>query len=79
MALTRDEVVQELAANAAKATEAQTRLDGLRSYRLDLFHAGKALDPPLTNRELAEAAGVTEWNVMKVLRKDKDAKAKDAS
>ena len=41
----------------------------LFAERLDLWLAGRALDPPITQRELAALAGVTEPAVIQALKK----------
>lgn len=56
------QVADELATVNATSTELYAR-------RLALLLAGRALQPPITQRELAAAAGVSEEAVIQVLRK----------
>lgn len=56
------QVADELAATNAKATD-------LYGARLALLQEGRRLAKPITQRELAATAGVTEEAVIQVLRK----------
>lgn len=61
----RKAVLDELATIAARLAEN----DGLYARRLELFAEGRAMVPPILQRELAAAAGVTETAVTKELKR----------
>lgn len=62
---TRDEIVAELEAIRDRLAE----VPNLYDRRLHLFQQARQLNPPILQRELAAAAGVTETAVTKELRR----------
>lgn len=70
---TNADTVRELGRVSKKLAKAEAEVDRLRAERLALLEAGRAHVPPITNRALGEACGMTEWNVMKLLRKARGA------
>lgn len=69
----RDEIVRKLRANTNAREKVTAQADRLYDERDTLYLAARHSDPPITVRELAECAGVTEVAVNKrlaQLRKD---------
>jgi hypothetical protein len=67
--MTRDAIVEQLAANAQSLAANAVEQDRLYAARLVLWQAGQALDPPMKHRELAAPSLVTEGAVTQALRK----------
>lgn len=66
---TRDQVEADLLDVAEQIAAAEQNRDALYERRADLFRAGRALDPPITQAALAAAAGVSETAVITALKK----------
>lgn len=64
-----ERILRELGHVAGQLGDVEARRADLYAKRLALFQEARALDPPVTNRVLAEATGVTEEAVIQVLRK----------
>lgn len=69
----RDAILSALIGIRAELEAGKARSDQLYAERLELYQAGQALRPPLTQREMAEATGVSEVNVTAQLRKGRQA------
>jgi len=72
----RAELLAELDAIADQLDQVADRLDVVEAERTELyarrtsvFQRARAMDPPITQRELAEHARVTDAAVIQVLRK----------
>jgi len=65
----RADVLADLAQVAAALTATQQDEAGLYAQRTALLQEGRALVPPVTQRELAKTAGVSEEAIVQVLRK----------
>lgn len=65
----RERVLDDLGVVGDELTVIEERRAELYAARLDLFLRGRALDPPITQRELGEACGVGELAVGAQLRK----------
>lgn len=72
-AFSRDEILAELGRIKSHLDQAKDRAEDLYEARLALYQAGQALDPPLTQREMADVAGVSEVAVTAQLRKGRRA------
>lgn len=71
MARPVDEILGELDALQATLDGA----DAARARRLEVWQEARALAPPITNRVLAEHAGITEVAVIQQLRKARETAA----
>lgn len=65
----RDTLMRELEVVAAQITANESQLADLYATRLLMYQRGRNLTPPVTNRVLAEATGVTEPRVIQQLNK----------
>lgn len=65
----RDTLLTELEAVAAELEQAESERTDLYAKRLAIYQEARALQPPVTQRELAERAKVTEVAVIQALRK----------
>lgn len=65
----REAILHDLADVAGRLAAANQRATDLYRQRLGLLQEGRALGQPITQRELAATAGVTEEAVIQVLRK----------
>jgi transcription initiation factor TFIIIB Brf1 subunit/transcription initiation factor TFIIB len=65
----RDALLAELGQVAAELEVAEAERTELYAKRLAIYQEARALDPPVTQRELAERAKVTEVAVIQALRK----------
>lgn len=65
----RDVILADLGRVAADLADTNARAASLYADRLALLQEGRALPKPITQRELAATAGVTEEAVIQVLRK----------
>lgn len=71
---TREEVLKDIKAISRKLHEAKL----LFRKRVDLYVEGRSLTPPITQREMAEASGLTEIAVTKALHKRRQEPGVDA-
>lgn len=62
-------ILRELADLQRELAKHNARTEALYGRRLALFTEGQALDPPLLQREMAKAHGVSEVAVTAALRK----------
>jgi hypothetical protein len=69
MSTPRDAVLSHLRRLAPKIAAAEGKVDALYAERLAAFEAGRAIDPPIIVRDLAEAAAVSPEAVHKQLGK----------
>lgn len=69
MARSPERILRELGHVSNQLGEVEARRSELYAKRLALYQEARQLDPPVTNRVLAEATGVTEEAVIQVLRK----------
>lgn len=69
MATDRDALLAELAEVGEMIRTTETALTGLYSRRLALFRVARRLDPPVTQRVLGDAAGITEVAVIAAIKK----------
>lgn len=67
--LGRDELMAELDQVADRLDVVEAERTELYARRLAIFQRARAIDPPVTQRELAERARVTEPAVIQALRK----------
>lgn len=65
----RAEILAGLQALAADLTMLEAARTAMYGRRLDLWLRGRALARPLTQRQLAEASGITEPAVIQALKK----------
>ncbi len=65
----REQLLAELDTVAAELEQAEAERTELYAKRLAIYQEARALDPPVTQRELAERAKVTEVAVIQALRK----------
>lgn len=65
----RADLTSAIQANRIALEEAEARRTRLYAERLDLYRKARDLSPPITQRELAELAGVSEPAVIQTLRK----------
>jgi hypothetical protein len=68
-ALDRDGLMAELDQVTARLDTVEAERTDLYARRLAIFQRARAIDPPVTQRELAERAHVTEPAVIQALRK----------
>lgn len=68
-ARTKAKVLADLRRNRTAIAKVEERRDGLYTDRLRLVHEGRALDDKATQRELAEAADVSETVIINALKK----------
>lgn len=67
----RADVLVRIEAKATEISEANALLERLYEERMGIWREGLALDPPLLQREIAEASGIKEIAVTVALRKDR--------
>lgn len=60
-----DDILNELRTIGPEIAATSTALSRLYDRRVDLFREARTLDPPIPNRDVAAAAGVSEVAVMK--------------
>lgn len=65
----RAELLAELDTVADELDQVEASRSELYARRTGIFQRGRAMDPPITQRELAEHARVTDAAVIQVLRK----------
>lgn len=65
----RADLLTELDRIADELDEVEGQRADLYARRTSVFQRGRAMDPPITQRELAEHARVTDAAVIQVLRK----------
>lgn len=65
----RAELLAELDAIADQLDQVEGQRAELYARRTSVFQRARAMDPPITQRELAEHARVTDAAVIQVLRK----------
>jgi len=65
----RTELLAELDAIADQLDQVEEQRADLYARRTSVFQRARAMDPPITQRELAEHARVTDAAVIQVLRK----------
>lgn len=70
---TKAKVLAEVRRTASRLAAIEARRDELYDRRLRLIHEARALDDRATQRELAEAAGVSETVIINALKKAPDA------
>lgn len=68
-ALGTDELLGELSAVASRLVQVEAERDGLYARRLAIYQEARRREPPITQRALAERAGVSEPSVIQALRK----------
>lgn len=67
--MTKTQVLRELSIVAGKLATIEERRGELYARRLALYQEGRRLAPDLTQRQMAEAAGVREVSVIAALKK----------
>lgn len=73
------QVLTELSATASALDATQAELDRLLAYRVQLYQEGQALEPRLTQLQLATAARVTPARVTQALTAERAKAAKAAT
>lgn len=68
-AMPADELLAYVAELAGDMTATEARIDALRALRVRVYRAARAQQPPITLQRLADAAGVTDVTVNRVLQK----------
>lgn len=73
-----DTRAQKLLAEIAELASQLEAMETLAKRRTELFREGRAMTPPLTNKVLADAAGVTTIAVIQAIKRAevRDAKPK---
>ena len=66
------DVIEDVVAVTTVIGECGACLDDAYARRLALFLEGRDMDPPITNRALAVAAGVTEVAIIQACRKHRE-------
>lgn len=65
----REQIMRRLAALRPKIERHESNLDVLYREREALFLEGRTLDPPMIQREMGEASGVTESAVIRTIKR----------
>lgn len=77
--LTADQLVAHVAATSERRAIHAEEAEAHRQNMVDAIREGRSRTPPVLQRRLAEAAGITEGGVIAALRKDDKRKGETAT